>query len=271
MARDGTSWHVIEREGIPIHYWLSGPKDRPLVVLTHAVATDHSLYDRQVEVLSKNYRVLVWDVRGHGRSRPMSGDFSIRSCAEDLMAIIDEIGVDKAMYVGLSMGGLITQELAFKWPQRVRAMALVGTVCLTWKQPLLVKLMKLVSTPTFRLFPKALLWWFGGVCAGIKPETQKHARELRQHITKSEFIKFWKGITRCDHYEADYHIKCPFLLTHGQHDSMVGLGVIKRTAPFWASREPSCRYVVIPDAGHNVCMDNPKYFNRILCDFLAEC
>lgn len=69
--------HVLERAGCPIHYWLTGPEERPLVVFTHGATIDHREFDPQVPVVAEEYRVLTWDVRSHGQSRPAREAFSI--------------------------------------------------------------------------------------------------------------------------------------------------------------------------------------------------
>src|SRR5579859_4588649 len=114
--------HILERDGCAIHYWLSGPVHRPLVVLTHGATVDHHTFDVQLPVLSQHYRVLTWDVRGHGLSQPIGKAFSIRAAVEDLLAILDQLGEQEVSLVGQSMGGNIAQELLFLHPERVKAL-----------------------------------------------------------------------------------------------------------------------------------------------------
>src|SRR6185369_15782715 len=92
---------------------------------------DHRSFDEQVKLLESDYRVLNWDVRGHGLSQPLGGAFSLKDCADDLLAILDEAGYQQAVFVGLSMGGNITQELVFAQPERVTALVLLDCACNT--------------------------------------------------------------------------------------------------------------------------------------------
>lgn len=71
-----------------IHYWIGGAQGRPLVTLTHGATMDHRMFDAQIPALAGKYRVLVWDVRGHGRSQPLGRDFSIAAAVEDLLAVV---------------------------------------------------------------------------------------------------------------------------------------------------------------------------------------
>jgi pimeloyl-ACP methyl ester carboxylesterase len=68
--------HVLERLGCPLHYWVSGPEGRPLVVFTHGLCVDHRSWQYQALEVAKEYRVMNWDVRGQGLSQPMGQRFS---------------------------------------------------------------------------------------------------------------------------------------------------------------------------------------------------
>jgi pimeloyl-ACP methyl ester carboxylesterase len=117
--------HVLERVGCTLHYWLTGREDRPLVVLSHGATMDHRMFAAQVAALAPHYRVLFWDVRGHGLSQPLNEDFSLRQAVADLLALLDHLGYERAALVGHSMGGYISQELAFLQPERVTALVTI--------------------------------------------------------------------------------------------------------------------------------------------------
>ncbi len=76
------------------------------MVMTHGATIDHRMFNAQVEALSTNYMVLVWDVRGHGLSRPLPKGFRLEDCADDLVAILDCLGAGQAFLAGQSMGWL---------------------------------------------------------------------------------------------------------------------------------------------------------------------
>ena len=262
--------HVINRQGCPIHYWLTGPSDKPLIVFTHGVVMDHTIFDNQVHALSKYYRVLTWDVRGHGLSRPMGEGFSINQATEDLIAILNHINCHQATLVGHSMGGYISQELLFKYPDRVNALTVIGSSCITIKQPATVKLMAAISTTVFALTPNIILRWLMSFSAGVKDDVKTQANRICRLVPKNDFIKIWRQITHCYHHEKTYRIEVPLLITHGQYDNKVGFGYIKRLTKIWARQQPKCDYVMIPNAGHNAHQDNPEYFNKILRNFLCQ-
>ncbi len=257
---------ILERAGCAIHYWLTGDPAAPLMILTHGAGADHRMFDPQIAVLATSYRVLTWDVRGHGRSRPLGGAFAFQDAVEDLLALLDAVGRQQAILVGQSMGGNIGQEVAFRQPERVRALVVIDSTCNTGRLTTVEKL-SLASAPAiFRFYPWETLKRQSAAISADKPEVRTYIYEAMSQLSKDEFVAIMMATTTCLHEEPAYRIAQPFLLTHGAHD---GTGNIRRIAPGWAAREPHCRYVVIPDAGHAANMDNPAFFNRVLLEFLA--
>jgi 3-oxoadipate enol-lactonase len=92
--------YTLQRPRFTLHYWLGGQQDRPLVVLLHGATMDHHMFDEQVKALADEYRVLAWDNRGHGQSRPLGGAFSLTDSADDLVALLDHLQVEKAGWSG---------------------------------------------------------------------------------------------------------------------------------------------------------------------------
>ena len=111
--------------GISIHYTDSGG-DGPAVVLSHGILMDHSMFDRQVKVLRDDYRVITWDERGHGETAS-PGPFTYWDSAKDVLALLDHLGVDKAVLGGMSQGGFLSMRAAMLEPNRVRALILIDT------------------------------------------------------------------------------------------------------------------------------------------------
>lgn len=259
--------HVFERAGNKIHYWLTGPADRPLVVFTHGATMDHRMFDPQVPLVAQHYRVLTWDVRGHGLSRPLGNSFSIRAAAADLLAILDHLGYQQATFVGQSMGGIIAQEVVFHHPERVTALVNIGSECVTMQFSLADYWMMGITSAVMHLYPAMFLKPMIAHFAAIRLDVQAYALNAGMRISQRDFLSIWEALLTCLHYEPGYTITHPLLLTHGEFDNW---GNIKRIAPIWATRDPNSRYIVIPQAGHNANQDNPTFFNALLLDFLCQ-
>lgn len=111
--------------GIDIHYTDTGG-DGPAVALSHGILMDHSMFDRQVEALSDQYRVITWDERGHGATAA-PGPFTYWDSAKDVLALLDHLGVAEAVLGGMSQGGFLSMRAALLEPSRVRALILIDT------------------------------------------------------------------------------------------------------------------------------------------------
>ncbi len=258
---------VLERKGCLIHYWVGGPEGTPLVVLTHGAGVDHRSFNPLVPVLAKQYRVLNWDVRGHGLSQPAAEPFSIPLAVEDLLAILEKLGYQKAVFIGHSNGAYISQELAFRYPGRVQALVIADGTCITWPRSALDRFILRASSPIMALLPDKTLKKSGLPYFSNKQEIRDYAFEAFSLIPKPQFIAIWNAVTTCLHAEPDYQITQPMLLVHGDKDQT---GDIRKIAPLWAAASPNCQYEVIPDALHMAPMDNPEVFNRLVMAFLSK-
>lgn len=111
----------------PCYYRLSGRDDRPALVLSHSLGQDHGMWDSQIAELSAHFRVLRYDIRGHGASGVVPGAYRIEQLGADLLALADALGIARFAFCGLSLGGMIGQWLATHAPDRIAALVLANT------------------------------------------------------------------------------------------------------------------------------------------------
>ena len=115
----------VERPGAKLYYEDTGGS-APAVAFSHGILMDHEMFAPQVEALSPSYRCIAWDERYHGLTEA-EGPFTYWDSADDLVAILDDAGVDDAILVGMSQGGFLSLRAALKHPDRVRALFLIDT------------------------------------------------------------------------------------------------------------------------------------------------
>ena len=108
-------------------YRLDGRGDRPVVMLSHSLGQDHSMWDPQAADLAEHYRVLRYDIRGHGASDATAGDYTVELLGRDALAIADGLNIEQFAFCGLSLGGMIGQWLALHAPNRITALVLANT------------------------------------------------------------------------------------------------------------------------------------------------
>lgn len=98
----------------------------PVVILSHGFLMDHSMFDAQVAALKNDYRVITWDERGFGGT-VATGDFTYWDSANDVLALMDHLGIESAVIGGMSQGGFLSLRVALTAPERVRALILLDT------------------------------------------------------------------------------------------------------------------------------------------------
>jgi 3-oxoadipate enol-lactonase / 4-carboxymuconolactone decarboxylase len=108
-------------------YRLQGNAGRPVLILSHSIGTDHSMWELQVEDLLPHFQVLRYDTRGHGASDATSGEYSIEMLGKDILALADMLGISQFAFCGLSLGGAIGQWVAAHAPGRVTHLVLADT------------------------------------------------------------------------------------------------------------------------------------------------
>jgi 3-oxoadipate enol-lactonase/4-carboxymuconolactone decarboxylase len=108
-------------------YRVHGEDDRPPLFLSHSLGQDHGMWDAQAEALAPHFRVVRYDIRGHGASGATPGDYTVADLGQDVLRLADEIGISQFAFCGLSLGGMIAQWLAANAPTRVTAIVLANT------------------------------------------------------------------------------------------------------------------------------------------------
>ena len=112
----------VDANGIRVHCQLDGAVDGPFVTMSHSLAATLNMWDWQMKALTGRYRVLRYDIRGHGRTDAPEGPYDIELLADDLIALLEALEVESTHFVGLSMGGMIGQAAVLKRPALFRSL-----------------------------------------------------------------------------------------------------------------------------------------------------
>ena len=112
-----------------VSYTDEGPDNTQVIILIHGFPLNKSMWNKQVEMLIENYRVIAYDIRGHGNSTAGTDNFSIDLFVEDLLSLMDALKIDRAMLCGLSMGGYIALNAVENYPKRFGSLILCDTNC----------------------------------------------------------------------------------------------------------------------------------------------
>ncbi|MEK7317541.1 MAG: 3-oxoadipate enol-lactonase [Pseudomonadota bacterium] len=117
----------LDQAGARLFYTVDGPEDAPVIVFSNSLGTDHTMWQPQADALAGRFRVVRYDVRGHGRSTATETSLTVETLGRDVLAILDALHIDKAVFCGLSMGGLTGMWLGAYAPERFSKIVLANT------------------------------------------------------------------------------------------------------------------------------------------------
>lgn len=257
-----------EINGIPIRYEDSGG-DGPAILFSHGFLMDHTMFDSQVEQFGDEYRCIRWDERGFGDT-PAPGHFTYWDSADDAAGLLDHLGVDEAVWVGMSQGGFLSLRGALAHPDRVTAVVLIDSDAAVDPPEVLEGYRGMLSAATGD-DDEAFEAVMQGV-AGLILGTEELAAEwipiwrARRHTSPLD-ITGQTLLDRDDITERLGEIRCPALVIHGSADQSIpvdhGAAV--------AAALPDCRgFVTVDGAAHAPNMSHPDTVNDAMAAFLAE-
>lgn len=211
----------LEHRGCTINYWTGGREDRPLIVFLHGALMDHRMFNAQVAHFAADYRILVWDARGHGQSRPVGlSSLSINDYVDDMLAILDRQHARTVFLVGQSMGAYIAQHLVRREPQRCQALVIIGSTPIAVSVNAFELAALRLSTTFYRVWPLQSLINLIARTTTVKADVAAYVRDVLQQIDRQTMITIWSAVITaiCREGCPDFTINIPLLLTHGEQD-----------------------------------------------------
>jgi len=264
-ARNAHTHHSrIDLGGVRIHYQWSGAPDKPVLVLSNSLGADLTMWDEQVPPLSEHFRLLRYDVRGHGRSSSPPGPYSIELLSRDLLAMLDAHNVEAFCFCGLSMGGLIGQWLAIHTAPRVRRLVLSNTGAKigsaeVWN----ARIGAALNDGMLSMVPLMLNRWFTASFRKSHPEVEPRTRGMLEAADPSGYAACCGAIRDADFRSDLQHIHLPCLVIAGTHDPATP----PADGEFLVANIAGAQYVEL-DASHISNVEASEAFNRAVLDFL---
>jgi 3-oxoadipate enol-lactonase len=248
-----------------------GPADGQVVCFTHSLNSDGGMWAEQIPpLLAGGYRVLRLDMRGHGGSEPVPGDYSMSALAGDVAKALDILGVDKVHYIGLSIGGMIGQAFALEHGKRLRSSMLCDTAPQTppgshasWDER------KGIVRKANSLAPLAegtMDRWFTPAFKGANPGRYAQIRDTISGTTPQGFLGCASAIQNFDFVPRLGTISTPTLVVCGDQDA----GTPPEGNKLIASKVPCGRYEEIKDARHLPNVERAEAFNKIMMGWLGS-
>lgn len=238
----------------------------PLVFI-HGIFVSRATWRPQISYFAQTHRVITCDLRGHGES-PASGEpYSVALFARDVVALLDALRVEKAACCGHSFGGMVAQELALSYPDRISRLILAessyGVRSTPWEAALTEVANRCMSWVSLENQVGAFAAYFGmftrQAAAAIQ---QEGARQLRD---KKNFHNILQASLSFDSRWRLWRIACPTLILLGQYWHVPWVQIHSYEMLWWIRQ---ARLKVIPQAGHVLHWDNPQAFNQAIAGFI---
>lgn len=259
----------VSRDGIKIYYEVSG--SGPPVVLGHSFLCSGEMWKPQLPFLGGQNTVINIDLRGHGRSGEICRDFDLYDLVEDVLAVLDQLGVDQAVWAGLSIGGMVALRAAVKAKDRVSGLILLdthaGTESMTrkFKYWAMVAVSRVIGTTP--LIPQVIRMFFSSYTREGNPELVHEWRERFSSVSVNTIVHTVAALTSRDSVvEQLGKIELPALVVVGESDNP--------TPPVY-SREivaalPNGTLLEVSNAGHLSNLEQPAVVTTAMVSYLKS-
>ena len=257
---------MIHVNDLNLHYSEDGdPNGRP-VVFSNSLGTDLRLWDRLLPQLPKGLRLIRYDKRGHGLSDCPTGQFGMGDLVQDAAGLMDALGIKDAVFVGLSIGGIIAQGLAAERPDLVKAMVLADTAAkigtpAMWQDRIdAVRKGGIVS-----LADPILERWFSKSFRETRSTELAGWRNMLIRTSLDGYAGCSLAIAETDLLESTARLTLPTLVVVGDEDGATPPDLVRETAELI----PGSTFRVISGAGHLPCIEKPEIMAEHITTFLA--
>jgi 3-oxoadipate enol-lactonase len=251
------------------NYRLEGPAGAPVVTLTHPLGATLALWDDHVAALTKRFRVLRYDVRGHGGSEIPPGPYTLEQMSGDLLELLDSLGVVETHFVGVSMGGLIGMTAALARPERITSLVLCDTTACYGPgvRPMWEDRIRVAENEgmTATLVERTMAIWFTETFRTTHTEAVGRIAAMLRRSDPRGYAAAIRAIGFVDLTERIATIRCPTLAVVGELDP----GTPPAMARVIHERIAGSELLILPGAMHCAVVEDADRFQAALLAFLA--
>ncbi|MFT8422360.1 MAG: 3-oxoadipate enol-lactonase [Gluconacetobacter sp.] len=247
-----------------VHVRLDGPPGAPALLLLHSLGTSSDIWDGMTEALSRHFRVIRPDMRGHGLTGVTPGPYTIEGLAADALAVLDVLGVGTAHVAGVSIGGLIAQAMALRAPDRLLSVALIDTAPVfpteaSWRE----RAATVRASGLAGMADTVMARWI--TPAGLETPAARGLRQIFLRTDPEGYAAACEALAVCDLSARLHAITLPALVVVGEDDPSTPVAAARTLA----EALPSARLVVLSHASHIPTVERPDAVAQVLLDFLV--
>lgn len=252
-----------------VSYSDAGPVDSQAVIFIHGFPLNKSMWNGQADVLKSKYRVIAYDVRGHGNSEFGKDSFTVEQFARDLINFMDILRIEKAALCGLSMGGYIALNAILNYPERFDALILCDTNCIADTPETREKRMKTIETTIQNGVEKFaednLKNLFAPQSFMLRKEEITAVKQMMTDTSKESLVRTLRALSEREETCSKLHkIKVPVLIMVGELDTITSPSEVQRMH----EKIRGSMLKIITNAGHMSNLENPTEFNDYFLDFV---
>jgi 3-oxoadipate enol-lactonase len=245
-----------------------GPDDAPIIIFIHGFPLNKTMWNEQVDALKDNFRVIAYDIRGHGESDAGNDPFSIDLFVTDLIRFMDTLKISKASLCGLSMGGYIALKAVESYSERFESIVLSDTTCLAdlpeAKEKRMKSIENIINNGVYKYADGSLNNLFAPESLLSKPDEMLSVKKMIINTSElslcSTLLALASREETCTNLSK---INIPVLILVGEKDKIIP----QSAAKFMQKKIKNSSLKVIESAGHLSNLENPKVFNDYLKDF----
>lgn len=237
-------------------------------MFSHSLASSTVMWEPQVKHFVRSFRVLRFDTRGHGKSEAPEGPYTFQLLADDVLALLDSLQIEKVHFVGLSMGGMIGQELALRHPDRLLSLTLSDTAARTPPEAVKVWEQRIAQVQREGLQPLlegTMERWFTDSFRKARSPLYVSIEQQFLRTPTAGYIGCVQAIMKLDNVDKLASIRTPTLVIVGEEDMGTPVSVARELH----ARIEGSKLVIIPHARHLSNVEQAEQWNRELEGFLA--
>lgn len=250
-------------DGARLAFQADGPASAPAIVLAHSLGTDLDLWRAQAEALAGRFCVVRYDLRGHGASSAPAGDYDLGRLGRDVLDLMDELGLARTSFCGLSLGGMVGQWLGAHAPERLDRLVLCNTSAFTGPEAWSARIAAVRSQGLAAIWDAVAERWFASEFRTARPDVVEAARRTFVATDLAGYVGCCAAIRDMDLRPVLAGIGAPCLVIGGSEDQATPVS----DAALLAKTIPGARLQVLP-TGHLSSLERPAALGAAIADFL---
>ena len=257
---------TVQSNGCPIHFEVEGAADKPVLMFCNSLGTTLHMWDGQMPAVTRHFRIVRYDRRGHGKSGVPAGPYSMEMLGRDALAVLNAANVHKAHWCGLSMGGMVGMWMGANAPQRINRLILSNTSAYfenkqIWNDRIAVVKEKGLGA----IMQGTLERWFTKDFREREPKTMQWMTDMFLATRPEGYIARGEAVRDMDHREIIKSIKAPTMVIAGKQDA----GTTPEMGEYVQKNIPGASLTLF-DAAHIANIECGNAYTDPVLDFLKK-